>query len=233
MASQAYTGWIEVPGSRKAPAAGAQVGELTPPDETFEVTVRVRRRKPLPTAPPAPGRHMTHAQYEAEHGADPADIRAVEDFAKNFGLKVKATLPAERSILLEGTAAAFCKAYQVVLRTHRLADDTWYRGREGTISIPKELEGIVVGVFGLDNRQVCWPQFRCGPMRRETAATAAGARTAAGSRRPGRPRHSSRTSWRRFTTSPTATGPARRSASSSWAGVSSRKTSTPTSPRPA
>lgn len=172
MASQAYPQWVEVPGSRKAPAPGAQVGEPTPPEETFEVSVRVRRRKPLPAALPGPGRHMTHAQYAADHGADPADIKKVEDFARHFRLKVKATLPAQRTILLEGTAADFSKAFRVELRTHRLADDSWYRGRDGVISIPKELEEAVVGVFGLDNRQVVWTQFRCGPTRRAEATTA-------------------------------------------------------------
>ena len=76
----------------------------------------------------------------AKHGADPADIKKVEALAAHFGLNVKAALPAERSVLLEGTAAAFMKAFRVDLRTHRLPDDTWYRGRHGTISIPKELD---------------------------------------------------------------------------------------------
>jgi kumamolisin len=175
MASESFTKYVDVPGSEKLPVPGATVGDPTPADETFEVSIRVRRRAPLPAALPKPGRHMTHAEYAAKHGADPADFAVVERFANHFGLKVKATLTAERVMLLGGTAAAFSKAFKVELRTHRLPDETWYRGRRGTIAIPAELKDIVVGVFGLDNRQVVWPQFRCGALRRD----AAGARTAA------------------------------------------------------
>ncbi|HWE38520.1 MAG TPA: protease pro-enzyme activation domain-containing protein, partial [Isosphaeraceae bacterium] len=170
MASESFSKWVGLPGSEKAPAPGASVGEPTPADETFQVSIRVRRRTPLPPGPPKPGRHMSHAEYAAKHGADPADVKVVEGFAKHFGLTVASVLPAERTVILEGTTAAFSKAFRVELRTHRLRDETWYRGRQGTISIPDELKGIVVGVFGLDNRQVVWPMFRSGPIRRPAAA---------------------------------------------------------------
>ncbi|HEY2158876.1 MAG TPA: S53 family peptidase [Isosphaeraceae bacterium] len=175
MASESFSKWVGLPGSEKAPAPGASVGEATPGDETFDVSIRVRRRTPLPPGPPKPGRRMSHAEYEAKHGADPDDVKVVERFATHFGLAVKSVLPAERTVILEGTAAAFSRAFKVELRTHRLPDETWYRGRQGTISIPDELRGIVVGVFGLDDRQVVWPMFRRGPLRREMAAMKADA----------------------------------------------------------
>ncbi len=176
MAGASYSKWIELPGSRKAKVPGARVGEPTAPGETFEVTVRLRRRKPLPATTPGPGRHMTHAQYAAEHGADPADIAKVKEFAGQFGLTVKAVLPAQRSILLEGTTAQFSEAFRVALREHFLPDDTSYRGRDGSISIPEDLGYCVVGVFGLDNRRVAWPQFRCGGIVREAEAARSGAK---------------------------------------------------------
>ncbi len=179
MASESFSKWVGLPGSEKAPAPGASVGEPTPAEETFQVSIRVRRRTPLPPGPPRPGRHMTHAEFAAKHGANPDDIKVVEQFAKHFGLAVKSVLPAERTVILEGTTAAFSKAFRVELRTHRLPDETWYRGRHGTIMIPDELRGIVVGVFGLDNRQVVWPMFRCGAIRRPAAAAGMKAAAAA------------------------------------------------------
>lgn len=176
MAGHPYTQWIELPGSRKTKARGAKVGKTIPPGETFEVTVRLRRRKPLPPTPPPPGQYMTHAEYAAEHGADPVDIAKVKEFAGQFGLKVKAVLPVQRSILLDGTAAQFSEAFRVALREHFLPDDSSYRGRDGSISIPEDLGYCVVGVFGLDNRRVAWPQFRCGKMRRQAEIAAAGAK---------------------------------------------------------
>ena len=176
MAGESFSKWIELPGSRKAKMPGARLGEAIAPREKFDVTVRLRRRKPLPATPPAPGRQMTHAQYAAEHGADPADIAKVKEFAGHFGLKVKAVLPAQRSILLDGTAAQFSAAFRVALREHLLPDNTSYRGRDGSISIPEDLGYCVVGVFGLDNRRVAWPQFRSGKMRRQAETAAAGAK---------------------------------------------------------
>ena len=126
----------------------------------FEVSVRLRRRKPLPPLIPGPHRHMTHAEYAANHGADDAEIKKVEEFARHFNLDVQASLPVERTVLLKGNAADFSRAFGVELRTHRLPNGHTYRGRVGKISIPAELEGMVMGVFGLDNRRVAWPHVR-------------------------------------------------------------------------
>jgi len=155
-----FSRWVELAGSEKEPARGAMVGDPTPENESFEVSVRIRRHKPLPPMTPGPHRHMTHAEYAASHGGDPADIKKVEAFARHFNLNVQAVLPVERTVLLEGTAADFSKAFGVKLRTHRFPSGHTYRGRVGKISIPAELEGIVVGVFGLDNRRVAWPHVR-------------------------------------------------------------------------
>ena len=155
-----FSRWVELTGSEREPARGATIGEPTLASESFEVSVKVRRRTPLPRMTPGPHRHMTHAEYAANHGADPDDIKKVEAFARHFHLNVQAVLPAERTVLLGGTAANFSKAFGVELRTHHLANGQTYRGRVGKISMPSELEGAVVGVFGLDNRRVAWPNVR-------------------------------------------------------------------------
>jgi kumamolisin len=155
-----FSRWVELAGSEREPTHGATVGDPTPASESFEVSVKVRRRTPLPRITPGPHQHMTHAEYAANHGADPDDIKKVEAFARHFHLKVQAALPAERTVLLEGTAGDFSKAFGVELRTHHLANGQTYRGRVGKISIPSELEEAVVGVFGLDNRRVAWPNVR-------------------------------------------------------------------------
>jgi kumamolisin len=155
-----YTKRVELAGSERRMARGASLGEATPPTAQFEVTVKVRRRKPLPPMPPGPGRHMTHAEYAANHGADPDDLKAIEAFARHFNLRVEQVLPIERAVLLSGAAADYAHAFGVELRTHRFASGRAYRGREGTISIPAELERVIKGVFGLDNRRVAWPHVR-------------------------------------------------------------------------
>ena len=156
-----FSRWVDVPGSEKEAAHGTTVGVLTPANESFEVSVKVRRRKPLPELTPGPHQHMTHAEYAANHGADAADIQKVEAFARHFKLSVQAVLPVERTVLLNGTAADFSKAFGVELRTHRLPSGHTYRGRVGKIAIPAELEGLVVGVFG-SSTTGAWPGRKYG-----------------------------------------------------------------------
>ena len=45
-------------------------------------------------------------------------------------------------------------------------DGATYRMRKGSVQIPAELEGIVVGVHGLDNRAVAQPHFRRKPVKK-------------------------------------------------------------------
>jgi kumamolisin len=145
--------WVELRGSHKPVAPGAKVGDLRAPGESVEILVVVRRPKPL-EFPKGNQPHMTHAEYAAEHSASTSDINEVKAFAKQFDLEINAVMPVERSIILHGNVAGVSKAFQLELRTHYFRDGTSYRGREGTIHIPAALEGIVTGVFGLDDRPV-------------------------------------------------------------------------------
>ena len=79
-----------VQGSDRAPIGGARAIGPVAGDERFEVTVRVRRRTPLQSVAtrgfgedvlPAKRQYLTRQEYEASHGADPADIARVEEFA--------------------------------------------------------------------------------------------------------------------------------------------------------
>lgn len=158
--------WIQLPGSEKKLSAGSTVGAPTPLNEVFSVLIRLRRRRPSPARlnKSIGQRHLTYAEYAAKHSARTEDIKQVESFAKRFGLEIDAILPAERSIILQGTASNFSKAFRVELKTHWLPDGVSYRGREGKIFIPSQLRGVVIGIFGLDERPVVrqhvrWSQF--------------------------------------------------------------------------
>jgi kumamolisin len=158
-----------VPGSDRTALPGARSLGPTDPSERFEVTVRVRARagsqlanqvqqlsaNSLPGARP----HLTHAQFEQLHGADPADLSQVEAFATQHGLVVVGKSLAQRSVVLSGTAAAFMAAFGVQLETFEHPAGT-YRGRTGAVRVPGALRDIVEGVFGLDNRPQAKPHFR-------------------------------------------------------------------------
>jgi kumamolisin len=162
------TRFISLPGSGKEPLPNARVTGDPSADQEFEVLVRVRRRQALP-APhdmptlPADRTYLTRAEQAAAYGADPADLQKVADFAAGFGLTVVRTSGPECSVTLSGTAAAFNRAFQVDLKMYEHPSGT-YRGRSGDIHIPAELEGIVTGVFGLDNRSFARPHVCIGPV---------------------------------------------------------------------
>lgn len=172
---------VKLPGSTKLKLPNAEVvGEV--PGVEFRVTVTVRRRNELPSLEerskrkPRERTYMTHQEHAENHGADPADIAKVEAFAAENGLRVLNTNLAQRSIILSGTADAYSKAFGVVLKIYK-SGEVAYRGREGDILIPENLQSIVTSVTGLDNRPFAKPHFR---IRRGTAR-AAGAASNVGS----------------------------------------------------
>ncbi len=162
------TRFVSVPGSSKEPLPSARaVGEPSA-DQTFEVLVRVRRRQTLPTPhdtltqQPRDRTYMSRAEHAAAYGADPADLRKVADFAAQYDLTVVRSSVPECSVTLSGAAANFNRAFQVDLKMYEHPGGT-YRGRTGEIHIPAALEGIVTGVFGLDNRPFASPHVYVGP----------------------------------------------------------------------
>lgn len=163
--------FVPVPGSDKNPIAGAQCGAASSPDQTIEVTVMLRRQA-HPNADDVNSvlgtsfndrRYFTREQYHTKFGASAADIAKIEEFAHEFGLAVAEIHPGSRMMRLSGPVSAFSKAFDVELSDCQHPDGKVYRGRTGSVNVPAELEGIVVGVFGLDDRPVARPHLRHRP----------------------------------------------------------------------
>jgi kumamolisin len=162
---------IAVPGSERKPVAGAKSAGPVDATKQIGVTVRLRARA-VPSDQtiykegatlPAQRTVLSREEYSAQYGAAPEDLKAVEDFAREHGLSVVRSSAAQRSVRLKGTVAALNEAFGVKLKKFQSASVS-YRGRTGPVYIPKSLEGIVVGVHGLDNRPVAKPHFRLRPV---------------------------------------------------------------------
>lgn len=155
---------VEVPGSSKAALPDANLVGPVPPDERFQITVRVRRQADLPpldahaTHGPTERTYLTQAELAARHGASAHDLAKIAAFAGQFGLTVDDSDNARRSVLLSGTTAQFEQAFSVTLSRYALPGGD-VRGRSGPIFVPKDLDGLVVGVFGLDNRPFAKTHF--------------------------------------------------------------------------
>jgi kumamolisin len=158
---------LPIAGSERAPMVGAQEIGPANPNETVDVTIRLRSRagkKPIVSAdaytkPIEDRTILSRKEFEQRHGADPESIARVETFARQHKLTVKEKSAARRTVILSGTVTAMNEAFGVELKEYDHPTGK-YRGRTGAIHLPTELHDIVEGVFGLDNRPQAKPHFR-------------------------------------------------------------------------
>jgi kumamolisin len=132
-----------VPGStRTAPRGAFRIADADV-DAPVEVTLVVRR----------PADQIT---------ADPYDLDAVHAFADVHNLDVVAAHPEARAVTLSGSVADVNTAFRVDLGTYA-HEGRVYRGREGDVHIPVDLDGVVVAVLGLDERAQARTPHRTSP----------------------------------------------------------------------
>jgi kumamolisin len=122
-------------------------------EEVINVSLKLRRKCPLPALAGRPAKPLTRQQLGDQFGATSSDIDAVANAFAPFGLKVIEKNPATRTVELSGTIAATEQAFQVKLFNYKHESGD-YRGRVGVVSVPSAVKEIVQGVFGLDNRRV-------------------------------------------------------------------------------
>ena len=168
-------------GSERAPMEGAREIGPANPNEMVDVTIRLRSRagkKPIVSAdaftkPIEKRKIMSRQEFEQSHGADPQSIAKVEAFAREHKLNVKEKSAGRRTVILSGTVAAMNEAFGVQLKEYQHPNGN-YRGRTGPVQIPAELQDVIEGVFGLDNRPQAKPHFRRRQGRAGARAQAAG-----------------------------------------------------------
>ncbi|MGP0069946.1 MAG: protease pro-enzyme activation domain-containing protein [Isosphaeraceae bacterium] len=167
---------VSLSGSHRNPVPGSHAIGPIHPEERIEVTVRLRPRATiagdakLQTQLAQAPRHrvyLTHDQMAANHGTTPEDIAKVVAFATAHNLAVVSTSAARRSVWLTGTAADLEAAFGITLQEYDHPEGGTFRSHTEPIHIPSNLEGIVVGIFGLDNRPQARPHFRMGTSRRK------------------------------------------------------------------
>ncbi len=159
---------VELKGSHRP--AFAHATPLTPAAAagTIHVTVCLRRGSPpeefsFDVARAhgrfAERRYLTRTEFARKHGARDADVALIHKFAAENSLEVVRSEPARRTVLLRGRVAAFVKAFNAQLY-HASISGGVYRVRSGPLDVPAELENVVEGIFGLDNRPQAKPHFR-------------------------------------------------------------------------
>jgi len=159
---------VELKTSTRAPLPGARLIGPADPNERLEVTITLRRGSQPAAFPaveqmgsrlPAQRSHLSREAFAATHGARGEDLAKIRAFASQNGLDIVDESAARRSVVLGGTVQAFSNAFSVVLSRYDHPSGN-YRGRTGALRIPADLDGVIEGVFGLDNRAQATPHFR-------------------------------------------------------------------------
>jgi kumamolisin len=106
----------------------------TDPDEIIQLTLILRRRGAAPD-PDVLGRHLSHHELAEMHGADPADIEAVEGFVGERGFSISSIHAAARAIVVGGRRGDLANAFG--------PDSSW-----------RQPDGQIIAVLGFDQRPI-------------------------------------------------------------------------------
>jgi hypothetical protein len=158
--------------SERRPIKGAVLLGPADKNEVVKVTIMVRRLPDGPRmpeadfflkTPPVQRQRMAGDEFAAKYGAADEDLAKVAAFAREHRLNVIETNAVRRTVIVSGTVAHMNKAFgvslgsyehKVVRRRGQKPQTERYRGRDGFIHVPEALQGIIEGVFGLDNRNI-------------------------------------------------------------------------------
>jgi len=139
----AFENRVKLVGSERKPPKNASKAGKVQKDSQVGVTVIVRRSGAGAAA------------------ADSADLDIVERFAHHAHLTVVDSSPSKRRVILTGSASNISKAFGAKLSRYKSKQTgTTFRCRTGMLTVPEELNSIVVAVLGLDTRPVAKPHFR-------------------------------------------------------------------------
>ena len=167
---------MPVPGSEKPSITTEGVVAGSPdPEQRIEVTMLLRRRprgheeapeatpEMLGATPVAKRRHLSHREFRERLGSHPDDVAKVKAFAAEHGLTVTDVNEATRTVKLSGRLADLQRAFEVPEVLHVHEEGRLYRARTGGLTVPEELHGVVVGVYGIDNRPAVHKRAEAAP----------------------------------------------------------------------
>ncbi len=152
---------VTLPGSERTLPPNCE--QLGPADGSSVVTVTVvlRRRGQQPNVSYGSVPRVSREDFCQQLGADPKDVKAVEQFAHHNHLSVAEASQEKRRVSLRGTVQNMAKAFGTTLILCKdQATNATFRGRTGPLTIPDELKDAVIAVLGLDDRQAAYAHFR-------------------------------------------------------------------------
>jgi kumamolisin len=138
-------------GSRRPPKRGAERIADVPPATNIVLTVALAG----PALPDVSGAEpLTREEFSRQYGAADDTVATVTRVLEGLGLRVEASSALTRSLRVSGTASQIEQVFRPGLGIYRDPEQGDFRAREGELHIPAALDGLVTGVFGLDQRRV-------------------------------------------------------------------------------
>jgi kumamolisin len=157
---------VRLEGSERRAPEGVLKGDVDP-SQSMEVTVMLKSkgsdlRMDRTLARISQGRQapLSDAEFAEKFGSRPESLQAVSKFAEEYGIKVSESDLASGRVVLKGGAGQFSDAFETKLAEYE-SSGVKYRGRKGSLSIPRELSPHIGSVLGTDNR----PQARANIVR--------------------------------------------------------------------
>ena len=158
MSKHSSSGRVSIAGGEHTPLLGARQINAEENSEIMEVTLVLRRRQALPDphdtfgdSLPHRRRHLDHAEFTRQYGANRQDIPLVRRFAEDYGLKIATESVARRTVVVKGTRAQIADAFGVEF-VHFEHERGNYHATTKSPSLPKDLAAVVEAVFGLQTR---------------------------------------------------------------------------------
>jgi kumamolisin len=155
-----FNHYVALKGSFK-PAPQATPTEDTSKNEQITVTIRVKPKQALPDVLTSPDiNSLTREEFHKTYGASAEDIEKVTDFADHYGLSLVKVDPNTRTVKVQGTLQQMEDAFKTAVTKYKDKEGCTFRARSGELQVPMELNDIIEGIFGLDNRAVATPKFK-------------------------------------------------------------------------
>lgn len=95
---------------------------------------------------------LTDAQMLDQFGASKESLAALEKFATDHGLTVGDANLTSGRVVIKGTAGQLSDAFQTRLAAYESHSGEAFTGREGSLSVPHELNPHLVSILGMDDR---------------------------------------------------------------------------------
>jgi kumamolisin len=159
---------VPLPGSEQGQLPDAKPAGDLDTSESITVTLVLRRRAEVPAELIAGPVTLSAAEFANRYGATPEDAELVTSALGQYRLTVSDTHLASRRLKVSGKIGDLSEAFgtelsQVTSQHPETGEDVTHRYRTGGLSVPAGLEGVVLGVHGLDNRPLARAQFRVAP----------------------------------------------------------------------